>query len=220
MADDLLPHERPVLLVLPRGLSTGEALARFLQRAEVAAWSLPPLWCLEPAGVDLVAALPGVRALTRESLPAVLEAAERLCTPQALEALAQRVWSAADEHVRQHFLQQGALRVFASIFRLAPRTAEQAPPPAFVAERVREHRLEVQYRLARRALPEATPAPAEEGSLIAYPFDASGDLARQETRLPPGGGVLEAFAYAWDHERHRALWQAFADEVGAQVVTG
>lgn len=220
MADDLLPHERPSYVVLPRGVLTGEALAAFLRRPEVCAYSLPPLWCLEPAGVNLLAALPAVPSLTRETLPAVLEAAERLCTRAALEALVARVWREADEQVRQHFLKRGTWSVFASIFRLGPRSTHLPPPPEFVAERVREQRIEVQYRLAPRPLAEPTPAPAEEGSLIAYPFDAHGELARRELGLPPGGAVLEAFAYAWDHERHRALWQAFATEVGGRLHLG
>lgn len=225
--DGLLPHERPAWLWLPPaadpGRAMGVALSRALAHPDVASHALPPLWFLEPAGIDLPAAAPGVPALTRENLPEVLEALSRVCTSAALSALVERTWRAADEPVRQHHLQAGALRTMAAILGLARKSRDTTPPPPFVSEQVFTHRLECQYRLARVPLGRATPAPPEEGSLIVYPFDlagrhaaglAAGDVGRE------AGGLVECFAYAWQHERHEAFWQRLAQELGARLEPG
>lgn len=216
--DAPLPHERPLYLPLPPGADLGVALARALAHPDVRVTALPPLWFLDPAGIDLVAALPDVRALTVESLPHVVEALRRLCTPGALEACVQRTWRAADQHVRAHFLKQGALKSFASFFGLGAKSRDSAPPESFVAEQVRIHRLEIQYRLAPEPAPDPTPAPPEEGSLIVYPFDLDGMLARRELGLSAGGGpVIEVFAYAWQQDRHVAFWRRLAEELGTEL---
>ena len=216
--DGPLPHERPAYLLLPRGADLGALLAQALAHPDVRVGALPPLWFLDPAGIDLVGALPGVRALTAEGLPRLVEALRRLCTPEALATCAQRTWRAADAHVRTHFLKLGALKTVAAMFGLGAKSRDHAPPEAFVAEQVRVHRLEVQYRLAPEPAPEPTPAPPEEGSLIVYPFDLDGRLARREQGLPAEGGpVIELFAYAWQHERHRAFWARLASDFGGEL---
>lgn len=220
MPDDLLPHERPVYVVLPAGASAGAALARFLARPEVRTYRLPSPWFLEAAGVDLPAALRGVRAVEASSVETVLEAAERLCTPALLAQRVARQWREADEQVRQHFLKRSTLQLLAGIFRFGPRTRDLAPPPEFVADRIHECGFEVQYRLEPERGAEEYPAPPEEGSLVAYPFDPRNELARRELGLGAATGpILEAFAYVWQHARHRALWQAFADDLGAHLLS-
>jgi|GEM_PF-5746708 len=216
--DGPLPHERPAYLLFPPGADLGAVLARALAHPDLHVAALPPLWFLDPAGIDLVGALPGLRALSGEALPRVVEALRRLCTAAALAACAQQTWRAADAHVRTHFLRQGALRSFAAVFGLGAKSRDSTPPEAFVAEQVRVHRLEIQYRLAPLPGPEPTPAPPEEGSLIVYPFDLGGALARRELGLPAEGGpVIELFAYAWQHERHVAFWRRLAAELGAEL---
>lgn len=230
-----LPHERPAWLWLPPtpdlGASVGRALARALARPDVTSHALPPLWCLDAAGLDLPGALPGVAALTRESLPEVLAAVERLCTPAVLDTLVRRTWREADEPVRQHFLQaggrkMGALKSMAALLGFARTSRDTDPPPAFVAEQVFTHRVECQYRLAREPLSgeqagRQTPAPPEEGSLIVYPFDLRGRHAAGGSGDPGdglrGGGLVECFAYVWQHERHVAFWRALAQDLGARL---
>lgn len=216
---DTLPHERPDHIVLPRGIDLAGALVRATRHADVHAWALPPLWFLERAGVDLPAALPEVRVLTPDTLGAVLAALGRLCTPAALGALAERVWREADERVRQHFLQQGALTILKGIFRLGPKGKDLPPPADFVRERVYEHRLELQYRLAPQGPRADLPAPPEEGSLIVYPFDLAGDLGAAELGLgAEHGPLIECFAYGWQHQRHRAFWEGLASDLGGRVL--
>jgi hypothetical protein len=216
-----LPHERPVYLLLPPRADLGAALARLLADADVRVTALPPLWFLDPAGIDLVGGLPGVRALTLESLPIVVAEVRRRCTAATLRACVERTWKEADEQLRLHFLKQGALRSIAAIFGFRGKSRESPPPESFVAEQVRTYRLECQYRLAPAPLPEPTPAPAEEGSLIVYPFDLDGALSRLELCLPAQGGpVIELFAYAWQHERHSAFWARLATELGGELRGG
>jgi hypothetical protein len=216
--DTLLPHERPLYLVLPRGTTAGAALAQALSRPGVVAYALPEPWFLEPAGVDLLGALPDVRSITLEDVERVLAMAERLCTRPVLEERSLRLWREADERVRQHFLKRGALQVLAGIFHVGPRSVHLPPPAEFVADRVHEHRFEAQYRLAKRRDGEDYPAPPEEGSVVAYPFDLDNDVARRELGLDRDTGpILEVFAYVWQHDRHRAFWQSAAADLGARL---
>ena len=217
--DGPLPHEEPLLVVLPRGTGAAEGIRRFLSRSEVKAYVLPPPWFLEDAGVDLPAALPDVRAFTLENLDRVLEAARRLCTPAVLTERAQSLWRAADERVRQHFLKRGAMQVLAGMFGGGPKTVDVPPPEEFVRDRVHEHRFEVQYRLAQDRGPGIFPAPPEEGSVVVYPFDPDNALVRAQHALGPrDGAVLEVFAYVWQHDRHRALCAAVASDLGGRLL--
>lgn len=217
--EPLLPHEEPLLVALPRGRTAAEGLRAFLDRPEVRGYTLPAPWYLEAAGVDLAAALPDVRTVTPENLGRVLEASARACTREVLERRCRRLWLEADERVRQHFLQRGALAQFAGIFRLGPRSVELPPPPEFVADRVHEHRFEIQYRLSAERGSEEYLAPPEEGSVAVYPFDPEGRLVKQERGLADDGGpILEAFAYVWQHERHRALWSSVAADLGGRLL--
>lgn len=211
-----LPHERPAWLLLPPGADVGAALVRALGHADVRVHALPPLWFLDAAQVDLPARLPGVAALTRETLPRVVQACAAACTPEALQALAGRAWREAEEPVRQHFLRAGTLATFAAIFGLKRKSRDVPPPPAFVGEQVFTYRLECQYRLAPEPTSAPTPAPPEEGSLIVYPFDLAGHHARADGGQPVGG-LIECFAYAWQHERHEAFWQRLAGDLGARL---
>lgn len=211
-----LPHERPAWLLLPPGDDVGAALAHALGHAEVRVHALPPLWFLDAARVDLPARLPGVGTLSRESLPAVVRACAEACTPAALQDLAARAWREAEEPVRQHFLQAGTLATFAAIFGLKRKSRDLPPPPSFVREQVFTYRLECQYRLAPEPTPGPTPAPPEEGSLIVYPFDLCGHHARADGDRAVGG-LVECFAYAWQHERHEAFWRRLASELGARL---
>ncbi len=219
LPDDLLPHERPLTLLLPPGLGTGEALRRALARPEIAGYHLPAPWFLEAQGLPTPPALAGLRALTPERLPQALAALESALTPERLAAHAASYWLEVDEQVRQHFLRRGALATLAGIFRVGPRSIDLEPPPEFVEERVHACRLEVVYRLAADRGGERFPAPPEEGSLVAYPFDPHGRIARRGTEFEgEDGGALEVFAYVWQHGRHRTLWSAVAEELGARLL--
>jgi hypothetical protein len=217
--DPFLPHERPLYLVLPRGLPAGAAIERALARPEITTYALPQPWFLEPAGVDLLAALPGVRAITAQNVDQVLATAERLCTRPILQERSLKLWREADERVRVHFLKRSTMQVLAGIFRIVPRSISLPPTDEFVADRIHEHRFEVEYRLVRERGPEDYPAPPEEGSVIAYPFDLQNDVARKELNLDRDTGpILEVFAYVWQHDRHRALWQSIAQDLGARLL--
>lgn len=216
--DGPLPHERPAYLLLARGADLGAALAHALAHPEVRVAALPPLWFLDAAGIDLVAALGDLRQFDTQALPRVLATVGRLCTREALIALAERTWREVGEQVRQHYLKRGTLKTFASIFGLGAKSRNVGPPEEFVAEQVRIQRLEIQYRLAPQPMEPPPPAPAEEGSLIVYPFDLEGALARRELGLAQDGGpVIELFAYAWQHERHAAFWSRLAADLGGAL---
>lgn len=217
--DAPLPHEEPLLVVLPRSTGAAEGIRRFVSRPEVKAYLLPAPWFLEDAGVDLPAALPDVPTFTLENLDRVLEAAQRLCTPEVLRERAESLWRASDERVRQHFLKRGALQVLAGMFGGGTKTVDVPPPEEFVRDRVHEHRFEVQYRLAKDRGEGLYPAPPEEGSVVVYPFDPESALVRKQHALGPrDGAVLEVFAYVWQHDRHRALCAAVAQDVGGRLL--
>ena len=217
--DPFFPHEQPLYVALPRGTTAGAAVEHVLSRPEVKAYALPAPWFLEPVGVDLLSALPDLRSITPADVDRVLEAAGRLCTRSLLEARSRELWLEADERVRQHFLKRGTLQVLAGIFRMGPRSIDLPPTQEFVADRVHEHRFEVQYRLSPERGGETYPAPPEEGSVIVYPFDLENRLARKELGLDGNAGpILEVFAYVWQQDRHRALWQSVARDLGARLL--
>jgi len=216
---DPFSHEQPLLLVLPASVRVEAALPAMLAEPEIRHYALPPLWCLDRTGIDLAALLPEVRTVSLETLEEVLGTLIRLCDAQELETLVRREWLAVDERVRQYYLDTGMGRTLAMIFRLAPRSAEQAPPPSFRRDRIHENGFQVEYRLARAVEERDFRAPEEEGSIVVYPFDPANEEARTEARLDPGSGaVLEIFPYEAGRARHRDAWAAIAGRHGGRVV--
>lgn len=212
-------HEEPILLVLPADRPLAAALPAFLDHPDVRHYALPPLWCLDPAGIDLPAALPDVRSITRENLGSVVDALLRLCTEAHLEALVRKAWREADERVRQHHLGLSIGQTFATIFKVAPRTLDREPPASFRRDRIHESGFEIQYRLAAPETTRDFRAPDHEGSLICYPFDPANAEAREEFGVGEGqGAVLEAFAYERARDQHREFLEAVAAQQGWRVV--
>ncbi len=190
-----------------------------LAEPEIRHFALPPLWTLDKSGVDLAAALPEVRSVSLETLEEVLGSLIRLCDAQELDAIVAREWAAVDERVRQYYLKASIGQTFAMIFKLAPRSIELDPPPAFRRDRIHENGFQVEYRLARAAEERDFRAPEEEGSVVVYPFDPANEEARTEAGLEPGSGtVLEIFPYESGRARHREVWEAIAARHGATVV--
>lgn len=215
----LLDHERALLLVLMPNDPVSDAFLALLDHPDVVAWSWPAPWTSDRAGVDLLAAMPDLRTITREHLERILDVLVRLHTPEVLDRLAREVWSVTDERVRGFFLKRPVLGTFASIFHLAPKSAELPPPPDFVEGQVFAHGFTMEYRLRRGDEPPNPVAPPEEGSLVFYPFDVANSAARREAHLPEGRGpVLEAFAYGAARDRHRQVFDDIAHGRGWQVV--
>ena len=216
---DPFSHEQPLLLVLPAAARVEAVLPGMLAEPEIRHFTLPPLWCLDKAGIDLAAVLPQVRTVSLESLAEVLGTLIRLCDPQELDGLVRREWFAVDERVRQYYLDASIGRTLAMIFRFAPRSLDQAPPPAFRRDRIHENGFQVEYRLARVHAERDFRAPEEEGSIVVYPFDPANEEARTEAQLGAGSGaVLEIFPYETGRERHRDAWAAIAGRHGGRVV--
>jgi hypothetical protein len=216
---DPFSHEQPVLLVLPASERVEAVLPRMLAEPEIRHFALPPLWCLDKTGIDLAAALPDVKTVSLETLEEVLGTLIRLCDPQELDAIVQREWHSVDERVRQYYLDASIAKTFAMIFRFAPRSLEQAPPPNFRRDRIHENGFQIEYRLARAAAERDFRAPEEEGSITVYPFDPANEEARTEARLEPGSGaVLEIFPYEAGRARHAEIWSALAQRHGGRVV--
>ncbi len=216
---DPFSHETPILLVLPAAERVEAVLPRMLAEPEIRQFALPPLWALEKVGIDLVGALPGVPTISLETLEEVLGTLIRLCDEQELDALVKREWASVDERVRQYYLDASIAQTFAMIFKLAPRSLEQEPPPSFRRDRIHENGFTVEYRLARVFDEGDFRAPEEEGSIVVYPFDPANEEARTEAGLEPGSGaVLEIFPYEAGRERHREVWEAVAARHGGKVV--
>ena len=217
--DPFFPHEQPLYVVLPRGRrparpsnTCSRARRSRRTRCRRRGSSSRSAWTSSPRCRTSGPSRP-------TDVERVLEAAGRLCTRSLLEARSLELWREADERVRQHFLKRGTLQVLAGIFRMGPRSIDLPPTEEFVADRVHEHRFEVQYRLSPERGGETYPAPPEEGSVIVYPFDLENRLARKELGLDGDvGPILEVFAYVWQHDRHRALWQSVAQDLGARLV--
>ena len=214
-----LDHEHPLLLVLREGDRPSHAFLALLDHPEVRLHQWPAPWSFERAGIDLPAALPDLRTITRERLAQVLDVLLRLHTPQALDALARQVWRGADERVRAFFLRRPVFATLASTVGMAPKSAEIAPPEEFVRGQVIIHRFELEYRLGPGEEPWDPAAPAEEGSLVLYPFDPANAAARREANLPEGTApILEAFAYGAGRARHRRVLEDVAHARGWQVI--
>ncbi len=211
-------HERPIYLVFGEGLAPPALLARLLAAPELRQVVWPPPWFLDRAGVDLVAALPGVRTIDLANLETVLRTALHLCDGARLDALTARTWREAHEQVRLHWLDRGMLGTFASLFRVGTPTREAPPPEAFRAERVHEYPFEVQYRLAADGGAFDPREPPQEGSLMLYCFDPANAAARRELGEPGRGPLLEVFAYGPGRGRHRAAWERIAAPLGGRVL--
>jgi hypothetical protein len=217
--DQPFDHEKAILLQLRENDAPADAFLALLEHPEVHAHQWPAPWAFEAAGIDLVGAMPDLETITRERLPQVLEVLVRLHTHEALDALALRVWKMTDERVRAFFLRRSALTIFASTFRLAPKSIDLPPPKEFVAGQILIHRFELQYRLLREEDQEPNPvAPPEEGSLVLYPFDPANRSAREEVGLPEGhGAILEGFAYGAARDRHVRVLEDVAHARGWNV---
>lgn len=211
-------HERALLLVLKDGEAPADAFEALLAHPDVAAYQLPAPWAFEPAGVDLLAAMPDIGAITRERLPEILDVLVRLYTPEVLSAHCQSLWRGTSEQVRSYFLHRTLGATIAGIVRLGPKTIELPPPENFVQEQVYTQRFELQYRLHPEGERTEMAAPAEEGSLVLYPFDVANREARTEAKLGEGAGpVLEAFAYTAGRARHRRVLEEVAHGRGWRV---
>ncbi len=219
---ELHAHERPILLVLPFGTHPAEGFRALLAHGEIAAWHLPAPWALEPAGLDVLGARPSIGTLAPDALGTYLDTLIGLATPEALEQLVLRVWREAPEEVRGFYLRRPLFGTLAQMVGLVSRSRDVAPPPEFVEAQVSVHRFELEYRLARAPGGGRDPrAPAEEGSLVLYPFDPTNRLARREAGLSESGGpLLEAFAYAEARDRHRRVLREVAVARGWQVLDG
>jgi hypothetical protein len=212
-------HERPILVVLRPGERAGEALRRFLSHPAVRRHWMPPTWALEPMGIDLADALPDVPSVTLETLPAFVDAATRLATPEALDAYVARLWRRVDEQVRAFYLRRGLRGTFAAMLRVAPKTIDVEPPPKFRDDRIQEASLEFQYRIEPAPGDRNVLAPAEEASLVYYPFDPSNRIGRREAGLDEGDEtVLEVFAYDDARTRQRSVLEDMARSTGWRVV--
>ena len=86
---------------------------------------------------------------------------------------------------------------------------EIAPPASFLDDRVHDNPLEFAYRIEPAPGPQDILAPAEEASVVLYPFDAS---------VRRGEVALEVFAYDDARRRHVEALEAIARTAGWRVV--
>ena len=114
--------------------------------------------------------------------------------------------------VREFFLRRPTLAVLATFFMVGRTLTGLPPPPLFVADQVHEARFEAVYRLYPLPGAQGDPAvPAEEASIVFYPFDPEDADARAEAPgIRPGEVVVEVFAYEAGRARHRALLASVA----------
>ena len=78
-------HERALLLVLKDGSHPAEAFEALLEHPDVRAWRFPPPWVLDHAGIDLIAARPGLGTIDRDTLRGALDALIALADEAALD---------------------------------------------------------------------------------------------------------------------------------------
>lgn len=214
-------HERAIFLVLPEGVTAARAFALALRHAEVRAFALPAPWELAWGPVDVLRDVPSIATIDLDAFEPLFAYFARAGTPAALETLVERTWVEIPERVRQYWLGRGALSILAGVFRLGPRSGEVAPPAGFREDRRVVARFEATYRLHAVAGSRSDPvAPAEEGSLVVYPFDVRNLGSRAEAGLPPEGRetIVEVFAYEAGRERHRRWLESVAASLGARVL--
>jgi hypothetical protein len=213
-------HERPLLLVLPSKAAIGDAFVALLSHEEVRAYALPALWSLRFGRVDALASLPDVAHLDLENLPGVVAWMLSAATPAARESLIATAWDEAHERVREFYLRRSTLAILATIFKIGKSTRGIPPPALFASDQVHEARFEAVYRLY--PLPGAKSdreVPAEEGSIVFYPFDPEdSDAHREVADLREQDAVVEVFAYDAGRERHRAWVSSVAAARGWRVV--
>jgi hypothetical protein len=214
-------HERPIFVVLPSAAAVADAFLAVLSSSEVRAFALPPVWELDFGGADPIARLAGVRRLELENLARAIAWCLEVATPERFEASLARDWAELPDGVREFFLKRSAVATFAALLKVGKPSRAFAPPPSFATDRVRAARFEAAYRLEREAgTRPSDPAPAEEASLVLYPFDVLGRTSREEAGLAAGGSeaVLEAFAYEAGRARHRAFLARALAGLRAKVV--
>ena len=210
-------HEEPLLVILPPGTSAGEELAAFAASPAVASFHLPPPWAFESIGLAADTWLAGARTCSLEALPDHLARLTACCDDTMRESMVRQGWLTAPESVRDFYLGRGAFKTFAAIFKMAPSTRSEAPPEVFRKELALQHGFAVEYRLPAEGDDVHRSAPAEEASLVYYPFDPKGE-GRDELKTRTGGVVLEAFAYAEGRAQHAKVLTDFGAARGWQVV--
>lgn len=212
-------HEHALFLLLRDGESPALAFEALLDHPDVRAYAFPPPWTWERAGVDLLAAVPDFGSFERANLARGLDALLRLHTAEALTALTGRAWGEVEEPVRAFYLKRPTLETMAAILKMGPKSTDVAPPSEFREAQVILNPFEMQYRLRMPGETVDPQAPAQEGSLVVYPFDVANAVARREGKLGEGSApVLEAFAYAEARARHRAVLEDVAHGRGWRVV--
>ena len=214
-------HERAIFLVLPRAISVAEAFRRALTHEEVRAHAFPAPWDVSWGAVDVLRDAPSIATIDLASLDALFAYFARAGTPAALDALVTRTWAEIPDRVREYWLGRGPLSIMAGLFRVGPKAKDVLPPKGFRDDRRAFARFEATYRL--HPVPGSrtnSVAPAEEGSLVVYPFDVRNVGARAEARLAAdeGESIVEAFAYESGRDRHRRFLESVAKSLGARVL--
>jgi hypothetical protein len=212
-----LSHEDPILIVLPEGADVGAELASFVAGRPVTSYQLPEPWAFESAGIGPEVLLGSEKTLRASELPEVLRRLTANCDGDHLTRMVARAWRDAPPSVREYYLDRSALQTVASLFGIGARNAEVEAPERFWSDQKLLHYFTVQYRLASSDVPDPQ-APAHEGSLAYYPFDALGKGRRPEGADLGPGVLLEGFAYAAGRQEHRAAYEAHGTARGWRVV--
>lgn len=211
-------HERPILLLVGADQDAGEIMRRFLRQEAVQYVHVPAPWVLQEAGLGPDAVLGSQTQFDVENLPEIVDTLRRLCDAAQLEQACQDMWPRLPEAVRDYYLERNTLQTFAAIFKLAPASKSVAPPASFHADRAKAWALPFEYRLAPF---DESPigAPAEEASLLFYPFDPKNAAARADAGLDDGPEtILEVFAYESGRARHREVVAAFCEREGLRMI--
>jgi hypothetical protein len=213
-------EQRPLVLLLPSPAAVADALRAVVADARVRAFALPAVWDLAWGPLDALSALPDVRRLDLDNLPKVVAWLQRVATKETLEGLVAAQWRSLPDRVREFWLRRSALAVVASLFRVGRPSGAFDPPESFRLDRVLAMRLEASYRLARDPdAPWDREAPPEEASVVWYPFDPAGALARADLGAEAAGhgAALEVFAYEAGRARHRSHLAQVAARHGWRV---
>ncbi len=212
-----LSHEDPILVVLPEGADVGAELASFLEGSAVTSYQLPEPWAFEVAGIGPEVLLGASKTLRPSELGEMLRRLTASCDDERLSQMVARAWREAAPSVREYYLDRSALKTVASLFGVGARNSEVEAPQRFWSDQRLLHYFTVQYRLAPTATHDPH-APAHEGSLAFYPFDAGGRGRRPEGVDLGAGVLLEGFVYADRRGDHRAAYEAHGASRGWRVV--